>query len=138
MKSYAKSLILAPLLLLACILEVGVVSAQTRLGDLTEVELRMSKQTESLIQKLGVTGETAEAVRALLEARNEELIEARGSIGKRSAPDFRKTMGAMRMKIGEIDSKTKKTLGELLTPEQMAQYEEYLKETRERRRPPRQ
>ena len=102
-------------------------AAQGRMGDPAEMQKRMTAQTDTLLQKLDLTAEQEEPVRAILEARNTkrmELMESARASGSR--------MG-LREDMAALNEETAMKLGEVLTDNQMTVYNTFMEEQRGRR-----
>ncbi len=88
----------------------------------------LDEQMAQLSEQLELTEEQAVEVRKILEMQGEKRQEAfEGAGGDRSA---------MRGIMQELQEETSLMLAEVLTDDQLAQYEEILAERRQRRGPP--
>ena len=92
-----------------------------------EMKQRMAAQTDTLLNKLDLTADQEEPVRASREASNTKRMELRNKA--RESGSF---MG-LREDMAAINEETATKLGEVLTEKQMAAYHTFMEEQRSRR-----
>ena len=96
--------------------------------DPAQMEQRMAAQTDTLLNRLNLTAEQQDPVRAILEANNAKRLELRDAA--RESGSFQ----GLREDMAALNEETAMKLGEVLTEEQMETYKTYMEEQAARRR----
>lgn len=97
--------------------------AQGRQGKGADIETRVEKQTQRMVDSLGLNATQAEQVKALNLQHAQKLQEMRGTA--------REDRQAMRAELQTLNEQRQAQLQEILTEEQYAKLEEMRKDRRE-------
>lgn len=106
--------------------EISVAQAP-RGGGFANIEARLQAETDSIVAVLQPTPEQAEAIKAILAARADNLVAARPQRGSQ-----RGGFQAMREKMAAIEEQTLVALTPLLSEEQLEAYNAFVQRRQDR------